>query len=255
MSGLELLRHFRQASPDTAVILMTAYRVQGDGDRGAQRRCDLLRGEAVRPGRDQGGRPQDARAEAHRERERRPQGPESGPSRAAPRSVQLRRARGAQREDASDLPAGRAGGRDREHDHDLGGVGHREGAHREGDPLQLRPGRPGVRLDQLRRSPRRAPGERAVRTHARLVHRCHGQQEGAVRGRERRHDLPGRDRRDVGGDADQAPARSPGEADPARRRDRGDRRGRPGDHGDEPGARARWSARSASGRTSTTGST
>ena len=84
-----------------------------------------------------------------------------------------------------------------------------------------------VRVDQLRRAPRRAARERAVRPHEGLVHRCRRDEEGALRGRRRRDDLPRRDRRDDAGDADQAAPRPSRARHPPRRGHGGDsRRGR-----------------------------
>ena len=67
---------------------------------------------------------------------------------------------------------------------------------------------------------RDAAGERAVRPSQGRLHRRAGRQEGAVRGRRRRHGLPRRDRRHAAVHAGQAAARAAGRRDPAGRRDR-----------------------------------
>ena len=69
------------------------------------------------------------------------------------------------------------------------------------------------------------------------------------------HVLLRRDRRDAHHLPGQAPARHPGERDPARRREQADPRQRAHHRRDQPGPARRPSPRSASGRTSTTGST
>ncbi len=83
---------------------------------------------------------------------------------------------------------------------------------------------------QLRRHPRHAARERAVRLQARRLHRrAHRSGRHLRRGR-RRDDLPRRDRRAVAGAAGQAAARAAGGGDPAARRgaQREDRRARGG---------------------------
>ena len=69
------------------------------------------------------------------------------------------------------------------------------------------------------------------------LHRRPPEQEGAVRGRPPRHAVPGRGGGDAAVDAGEAPARAAGEDDPARRRNRGDRGGRAGDRRHQPAPR------------------
>ena len=77
---------------------------------------------------------------------------------------------------------------------------------------------PAVRRGQLRRAPRDAARERAVRPREGRVHRRAPRQEGPLRGGRRRHDLPRRDRRHPAGDAGAAAPRPAGGRGQARRR-------------------------------------
>ena len=196
MTGLELLRHVRKASPESAVILMTAYGSKETAiealNEGAayyvEKPFDLDEMKVVAR------RTIDQKRIASENADLRSEN--RGLKAELKRPVSVRGACRPKRKDEGDLPAHRARGRDRQHDRDLGRVGHRKGAHRPGHPLQQRARRSIVRLDQLRRAPRRASGERAVRPHEGIVHRRFDDEEGAVRGRPRRDDLPRRDRRD-----------------------------------------------------------
>ena len=134
-------------------------------------------------------------------------------------------------------------------------VGHRQGAGREGDPLQQpAPGAP-VRAAQLRGHPRHAARERAVRVQAGRLHRRADRSAGPVRRGRRRHDLPRRDRRAVAGPAGQAAARAAGGGDsPAGRgAQRAGRRARHRRH--QQGSRDPTSRTASFARISTTAST
>ena len=72
--------------------------------------------------------------------------------------------------------------------------------------------RDAVRLDQLRGLAREPAGERAVRPHEGRVHRRPPEQEGPVRGRAPGHALPGRGGRDAVRHAGEAAARAAGDA-------------------------------------------
>ena len=87
-------------------------------------------------------------------------------------------------------------------------LGDGQGAGRQGDPLQQPAARAAVRAAQLRRHPRHAARERAVRLQARRLHRRARRQVRHVRRGRRGHALPRRDRRAVAGAAGQAAARA-----------------------------------------------
>ncbi len=97
-----------------------------------------------------------------------------------------------------------------------------------------RPGRGAVRRGQLRRHPRDAARERAVRPRQGRVHRRRRDPRRVLPDRRRRHDLPRRDQRDQPVDAGQAAARPAGEGDLHGRRDPVAARRRPGRRRDEP---------------------
>ena len=69
--------------------------------------------------------------------------------------------------------------------------------------------RPALRGGQLRRGAGDPARVRAVRLHARGLHRRHREQGGTLRGGARRHPLPGRDRRDAPRAPGEAPAGAP----------------------------------------------
>ena len=140
-----------------------------------------------RPGA-QGAAPGRRPAQAAGQRER---APEAG----APRTLRLCRHRRQQRPDAARLRAGRAGGADEHVGAAARGIGHRQGAHRQRDSLQLRAREEAVRQGELRRAARHADRVGAVRLRERGVHRRRSAEEGAVRAGRRRHALPRRDRR------------------------------------------------------------
>ena len=160
-----------------------------------------------------------------------------------------------QRVDAGGVRADRDDRADDQHRAGHGRVGHRQGAGRPRHPLQLAAQGSAVRRRQLRRADRDAARDRAVRPRARRLHRRRDQQEGPVRGRRARHDLPRRDRRDEPADAGQAAARaagarrSGGSAAPTRSRSTSASSPRP------TATWRRWWRRTGSARISTTGST
>ncbi len=84
-----------------------------------------------------------------------------------------------------------------------------------------RAGDQAVRRDQLRGDSRDAAGERAVRAREGRVHRCRQADPGQDRDRQRRHAVPGRDRRHAAVAAGQAAALPAGARGRARRRARG----------------------------------
>ena len=112
-----------------------------------------------------------------------------------------------------------------------------------------------VRQGELRGAPGLAPRERALRLRARRLHGRGRAQDGQVRARLRRHDLPRRDRRDERRAPGEAAPRAPGQSlRPARRQPR-DRGRRPRRRGDEPRPRRSWWSTAASARTCSSGST
>ena len=125
-------------------------------------------------------------------------------------------ARGREPEDARTAPAGPA------HRHLLGAGGdpgrdrHRQGARRPRPARQQPARRRAVRRGQLRRHPRDAPRERALRPRPRRLHRRRHRPAGLLRGGARRHALPRRDRRDPAAAPGQAPPRPPGRRGPRR---------------------------------------
>ena len=97
--------------------------------------------------------------------------------------------------------------------------GHRQGGDRAAPPRAERPRRRQLLVRQLRRHPRVARREHALRPREGRVHRRAAQQQGRVRGGRRRHRAPRRGRRAARGGAGRAPARARDEARCARRRD------------------------------------
>ena len=127
-----------------------------------------------------------------------------------------------QRPDAADVRAGGAGGR---HQHDRADprrVGHREGADRARDPLQLAARQEAVHQGQLRGAARHADRIGALRPREGRVHRRRGAQEGALRAGGGRHAVPRRDRRHQPQHPGQAAARPAGARVRAARRHRDD---------------------------------
>ncbi len=118
----------------------------------------------------------------------------------------------------------------------------------------LAPARQAVHRGQLRRHPRGADRERAVRPSQGRLHRRGLRSARALRAGRRRHALPRRDRRHVDEDAGQGAARARGAALPARgrRRPGRSRRARAGRH--QPRPRAGDRDASASATTSSSGS-
>ena len=112
-----------------------------------------------------------------------------------------------------------------------------------------------VHRGQLRRDPRGADRERAVRAREGRVHRRGGRPARQVRAGRRRHALPRRDRRHEPEDAGQGAARAAGAGRRAGRR-HGERQGRRAGHrGDQQGSADRDPPRAGSARISTSAST
>ena len=166
----------------------------------------------------------------HREaRRRRARGLRGGPGRRAqaPAGPQPRAgdpARGArdhpgaggdERADARGRPDDRRGGLQRRDRPGAGRERHRQGA---GGPRAPRPQpapRPPLRGAQLRRAHRDAARERALRPREGGLHRRQPRPQGALRGRQRRHHLPRRDRRHPALHPGPAAARAAGGRDQA----------------------------------------
>ena len=89
-------------------------------------------------------------------------------------------------------------------------VGHRQGADRARDPLQLAAREEAVRQGELRGAARDADRVGAVRLREGRVHRRRRAQEGPLRAGRRRHAVPRRDRRHQPVDAGEAAARAAG---------------------------------------------
>ncbi len=135
-----------------------------------------------------------------------------------------------------------------------GESGRRQGAPGPPHPRRVVAQRRPLRGDQLRRGARDLAGERALRPRPRRVHRRRRRTApGLLRGGQRRHPLPRRDRRDAAGHAGEAPAGAPGAGDPPGRREPVAADRRAGGRGDQPGPRRRMSRPAASARISTTG--
>ena len=111
---------------------------------------------------------------------------------------------------AGGLRPDRPGVRQRRHGADPRGERHRQGAGGPRHPLQQPPGRQAVHQGQLRRPAGVGHRERAVRPREGRLHRGGGHAQGALRAGPRRHPLPGRGRRPVADDPDQAAAGAPG---------------------------------------------
>ena len=93
-----------------------------------------------------------------------------------------------------------------------------------------------LRLDQLRRAHRDPARKRALRTHARRVHRRRTDTQGPLRRSQRRHVLLRRNRRDPTFASGEAPARDSGRRDPQARRQQLDQRRCAHHCGDQPGS-------------------
>ncbi len=162
---------------------------------------------------------------------------------------------GRSRRDAGGDPHRGAGGAVEEHR-----AHHRRDRHRQGDggardPLPQRAARDAADQGELRRDPRNAARIGAVRPRPRRLHRRDDEQEGQVRARRRRHDLPRRDRHDEPGAAGEAAARAAG-ARVRAARIRAHAEGRRSASSPRPTATcARWSPTAGSRRICTTAST
>ena len=115
---------------------------------------------------------------------------------------------------------------------------HGKGDGLEGHPFPLPASRGAVRLRQLRGPAGHAARERALRPHEGRVHRRPSEQEGSLRSRAPGDPVPRRGGRDLPLHAGQAPAGAPGAQDPSGGEHRRDRGGRAGDLGHQraPGA-------------------
>ena len=112
--------------------------------------------------------------------------------------------------DARGLRADDAGHAHQHHGAHPRRVGHRQGADRAGDPLQLAARRQAVRQGELRGAARHADRVGAVRLREGGLHRRGGAKAGPLRAGRRRHALPRRDRRRQPRDPGQAAARAAG---------------------------------------------
>ena len=192
-----------------------------------------------------------ARGLRARDRERPARRGALGGQRAAARGEPLAAARGRaplrvrpdHRLEPGDEPGVRGdaeGGRDGRHRADHRRDRHGQGSRRARHPLRGLAQGPALRRAELRRAARHAARERALRPQARRLHRRARRQEGPVRGRAPRDDLPRRGGRDAPGHAGAPAARAAGRRDPSARLVR-----------DAPGRRAhhrRHQPRSAQGR-------
>ena len=132
------------------------------------------------------------------------------PDQRTRRGLQPLRDRGPEPRDAGGAAARGPGGPDQEH-----GAHHRRDRHRQGnggaaDPSPERAARDAAHQGQLRGDPRHAARIRALRPHARRLHRRHGHQAREIRPRRRRLDLPGRDRHAQPGGAVEDSSRAAG---------------------------------------------
>ena len=130
---------------------------------------------------------------------------------------------------------------------------HRQGAGRARDPRPQRAARHAAHQGELRGDPRDAARIGAVRPRARRVHRRDDEQEGQVRARRRRHDLPRRDRHDEPGAAGEAAARAAGARVRAARLGAHARRSTCASSPPPTATCGRWSPTARSRRISTTG--
>ena len=112
--------------------------------------------------------------------------------------------------DAGRLPPDRQVRADQQHRPDHRRERHRQGTDRPRHPLQQPAQGQALRRGRLQLAEREPAGKRVVRPRQGFVHRRGGQQEGHVRGRGRRHAVPGRDRQHLPVDPGQAAARHPG---------------------------------------------
>ena len=227
MDGLTLFRQTRQQSPDTTIILMTAFAAVQDAVAAVKEGAHdyltkpfeideiTLRVKRIAEHRALLRELEVARAELAKE----------GISEViVGRSVQMLRLLGPGQHDRAQPRARPAAGRER----------HRQGAGRARAARARRPPRQGVRRRQLCRLPRDAAGSRAVRTRA---GRLHGRGEEARRAlprRARRDAAARRGGRDVAAGAGEAAARAAGGRDRAARHQRVGAGGRARHLGDQP---------------------
>ena len=210
------------------------------------------RGQVLRP-RGLDDRPGGARAPPGRGREEAPARREHQAAARAHRALRHPQPGRQQPADADGLRAGGAG-RAREHHRAAARrVGHRQGAGGARDPLLLAARQEALRQGELRGAAREPDRVGAVRLRAGGLHRRAHREEGPLRARPRRHDLPRRDRRAGPGHAGQAAAGAAGARDRAARRRRADQAQRAGDRRHQQGPRGGGQGGHASARTSTTG--
>ncbi len=207
MSGLELIRELAASAPESerpADPDDDRARDRRERDRGDEARRLRLSSEAVRGRRAPGGG-RDGALEHQRLRSEHRVPAERAEERVRP----LRNRRPQPRHSGGDREAG-TGGAVEEHGAHHRGDGHRQGARRARHPRPERPAGDAAHQGQLRRHPRDPPRVRALRPRAGRLHRRHVEQEGQVRARRRRDDLPRRDRDDEPGAPGEAPARAAG---------------------------------------------
>ena len=238
---------------------LRADRAQPQGGRRAvgrsalQARPRLRRSGPVSARRGRDGRPGAQGGAAGRRRASAADRGEHPPARGTARALRLLAHHRQQRPDAAGLRADRAGGPDQHDGAHPRRVGHRQGAHRARDSLQLAALDQAVRQGQLRGAARLAHRIRAVRLREGRVHGRPGAQEGPLRAGRGRHAVSGRDRRRAPVHAGQAAARAAGAGVRAARRHRGGQGERPADRGDEQGPREGDRRGHASARICTTG--
>ncbi len=189
LSGLDVLEAVRSASPETAVVIMTAYGTIETAVSAVKAGRGGLPDQAAQPRRAPASGPPGPGAPPPRHREPRAA---RGPRRAPPRGRDHRR----ERRDAGGA-LGRAPGRpERRHRADPGRERHRQGADRAGAPLREPPG---AASRSSRSTAPRCPracwrpscsGTRRAPSPARSR-----PAQGPLRAGRRRHHLPGRDRR------------------------------------------------------------
>ena len=178
---------------------------------------------------------------------------EHAPAPGAARALRLLEPPRHQRPDAADLRAGGAGRADDDHGADPRRVGHRQGADRARDSLQLAAREQAVRQGELRGAAREPDRVGAVRLREGRVHRRAAAEEGALRAGRGRHAVPRRNRRHQPGHAGQAAARAAGARVRAPRRHRDAEVQRAADRGHQQGPREGDRRRARSARISTTG--
>ncbi|CAA9357270.1 MAG: Response regulator of zinc sigma-54-dependent two-component system, partial [uncultured Gemmatimonadetes bacterium] len=231
------LRHGAAGSEDGGAH--RAFRAAGAArERQRRARADADR---VRHGGQRGAGAEAGRGRLPDQALRQPRAPPEDPHRAGPARAGAggRRAAagGYHHQDARGAARHLAGGAHREHRAGARRDRLRQGGHRARPPRGEPAADPGFRGRQLLVAGGGAAGERALWPRARRLHRRGDGPKGAVRRGQRRHALPGRDRRRVAGDAGQAPPRAAGARGGARGdvAPRGGGRARGGRHAPGPG--------------------